>query len=332
MAYDNEQLNVVSEDIRSKLLSGDKEMCKSAGLAASEYFRTQIRENGIRRQITPPKAVTRDNFNTAEDTDFPLIYVPVAPESAGAYMLPFEAGPEGNVIQTRKVRADFNRIMTYKYSIDMIRLETYSMPLLDIFYDLMLKDIMDVEDTHWTNLDKAIVDPNGAGANKTYVPEMGCQRWVTCGPMKDITARAALVHLLKGINVGPGNLQPKQFLMNNLTYCDFAGLGREFVGGDLAQDMFVDGVKLTKVMGVDTVVTTKKKLIPTNDVFIYTDPDYYGKFFTFKDVAMVTDTRDEIWLTAFAQEVVGGVIANGAGVARGSLTGTLYEWEAADQA
>lgn len=322
MAYDNTQLNAVSEDIKSKLLSGDEAMCKSAGLAASEYFRTEIRENGIRRQITPPESVTRENFDTAEDTDFPLIYVPVAPESAGAYMVSFETGPRGNVIQTRKVRADFNRVMTYKYSIDMIRLETYSMPLLDIFYDLMLKDIMDVEDDQWMNLDKEI-----CGTVNTVNPDMGCCRWVTCGPMKDNTARAALVHLLKGINVGPGNLQPKQFLMNNLTYCDFAGLSREYVGGDMAQDMFVNGVKLDEVMGIKMVVTTKKKLVPTNDVFIYTDPIYYGKFFTFKDVAMVTDTKDEIWLTAFAHECIGGVIANAAGVARGSLTGTLADWE-----
>ena len=212
--------------------------------------------------------------------------------------------------------------MTYKYSIDMIRLETYSMPLLDIFYDLMLKDIMDVEDDQWMNLDKEI-----CGTVNTVNPDMGCCRWVTCGPMKDNTARAALVHLLKGINVGPGNLQPKQFLMNNLTYCDFAGLSREYIGGDMAQDMFVNGVKLDEVMGIKMVVTTKKKLVPTNDVFIYTDPIYYGKFFTFKDVAMVTDTKDEIWLTAFAHECIGGVIANAAGVARGSLTGTLADWE-----
>ena len=331
MAYNNTELNAVSEDIKSKLLSGDEAMCKSAGLAASEYFRTQIRENGIRRQITPPESVTRENFDTAEDTDFPLIYVPVAPESAGAYMVSFETGPRGNVIQARKVRADFNRIMTYKYTIDMIRLETYSMPLLDIFYDLMLKDIMDVEDEQWMNIDKQITDPNGTGANKTYVPAMECQRWVTCGPMKDIYARPALVHLLKGINVGPGNLQPKQFLMNNLTYCDFAALGREFIGGDMAQDMFVNGVKLDEVMGIKLVVTTKKKLVPTNDVFIYTDPIYYGKFFTFKDVAMVTDTKDDIWLTAFAHECIGGVVANAAGVARGTLDGTLYEWEAQNQ-
>lgn len=321
MAYDQTKLASVSETIKSNLLSGDKDLIKSAGLAASEYFRVEIRENGIRRQITPPTTVTKENFDEAEDTDFPIMYVPVAPQSAGARMVSFETGPRGNVIHSRKVRVEFNRIMTDKYSIDKIRLETYKMPILDIFYDLMLKDIMDVEDKTWMDLDKDI-----CGTINTVNADMGCCRYVNAGVLKGSTAREALVHLKKGINIAPGNLQASKFLMNNLTYCDFGALGREYVGGDMAQEIFVNGVTLTKVMGVNTVVTTKKELVPNNDVFIYADPKYYGGFYTFKDVAMVTDEKDEIWLTFFAHETVGGVIANAAGVARASLTGTLKDW------
>ena len=52
MAYNMQKVAAASEDIKAKLLSGDSEMMKTAGLAASEYFRVEIRENGIRRQIT----------------------------------------------------------------------------------------------------------------------------------------------------------------------------------------------------------------------------------------------------------------------------------------
>ena len=50
MAYNMAKVAAASEDIKAKLLSGDPEMLKTAGLAASEYFRVEIRENGIRRQ------------------------------------------------------------------------------------------------------------------------------------------------------------------------------------------------------------------------------------------------------------------------------------------
>lgn len=326
MAYDNVKIASVSETIKSNLLSGDADLIKSATIATNEYFRTEIRENGIRRQLTPVETITRDDLDVAEDTDFPIKYVPVAPRSAGARMVSFETGPRGNVIHSGKVRVEFNRIMTDKYSIDKIRLDTYKMPILDIFYDLMLKDIMDVEDAHWMAIDKDI-----CGTIDTRDPELGCCRYVHAGPLAGSTARPALVHLKKGINVAPGNLQTSKYLMNNLTYCDFAALGREYVGGDAAQDMFMNGVTLTKVMGVETVVTTKKELVPTNDVFIYANPEYYGKFYTYSDVAMVTDSVDDIWMTFFAHETIGGVVVNKAAVARASLTGTLYPWEGEEE-
>lgn len=307
----------ISEDIKSKLLSGDKEMMKTAGLAASEYFRVELRENGIRRQITPPVTVTKENFDTAEDTDFPIMYVEIAPQSAGAVKVSFETGPKGNVIHGKKARVEFNRIMTDKYTIDKIRLETYKMPLLDIFYDLMLKDIMDVEDSITLGTDDAIV-----GTVNTPNAAMGCCRYVTAGPM----SREALVHLQKGMKVAPGNLQPTKFLMNDLTYCDFGAFDRSAVGGDMAQDMFINGVTLTKVQGVDTIVTTKKNLVKTNDVYIYTDPKFYGGFYTYKDVSMVVDEKDDIWLSFFAHETIGASVINAAGVAKASLTGTLVDW------
>ena len=66
MAYNQVKLAAASEDIKAKLLSGDSDLRKTAGLAASEYFRVEIRENGIRRQITPPTTVTKENFDNVE--------------------------------------------------------------------------------------------------------------------------------------------------------------------------------------------------------------------------------------------------------------------------
>ena len=144
--YEEDKLVSVSEDIKSKMLSGDKDLIKRASLAADDYFRTEIRENGIRRNITPPVQVSDDMLDYVEDTDFPVMLAEIAPRSAGAVLVSFETGPGNEVIHGRKTRIEFNRVMTPKYSIDKIRLKGYHMPLLDILYDLMLKDIMDRED------------------------------------------------------------------------------------------------------------------------------------------------------------------------------------------
>lgn len=322
MAYNMQKVAAASEDIKAKLLSGDSEMMKTAGLAASEYFRVEIRENGIRRQITPPTTVTKENFDVVEDTDFPVMFVEIAPQSAGAYKVSFETGPKGEVIHGKKSRVEFNRIMTDKYSIDKIRLETYKMPILDIFYDLMLKDLMDTEDETCMALDDLI-----CGTLNTVNPSYGMCRYATVGTM----SRAALVSLKKGMFFSPGGpheqgLIPTKFLMNNITHADFGILGRDAVGGDLAQTMFTDGVALTKIAGVDTILTTKRGFVRDKDVYIYADPKFYGGFYTYKDVSMVVDEKDDIWLTFFAHETIGASVINGAGVLKASMTGSTVDW------
>lgn len=317
MAWDQIKVASVSEDVRAKLATGDSDMCKQATLAANDYFRTEIRSNGIRRQITPPTQVTKDMFDPSETSDIPIIYAEIAPKSSGAYMVSFETGPKNENIYGNKIRIELNRIMTKKYSIDKIRLDAYKMPLLEILEDLLLKDIMDVEDNQTIGLDKEICGPVNV-----VNPFMNCCRYVTCGGI----SREALVHLKKGMPVAPGHLMTKKYLMNDLTYFDIGTLDRLKVGGDMAQDMFVNGVTMTKIMGVDTVVTIKTDLIPDKEVFIYTDPQYYGGFYVYNDVTMVVDEVDDIWMTFFAHECVGASVANAAGVARASLTGTLHDW------
>lgn len=314
--YNQTKLAAASEDIKAKLLSGDKELIKTGALAASEYFRTEIRENSIRRQITPPTTVTSEDFDIAEDTDFPIMYAEIAPRSAGAYRVSFETGPKGEKIQATKTRIEFARVMTDKYSIDKIRLETYRMPLLDILYDLMLKDIMDTEDEMTIK-----VDDTACGPLNVVNPYMKMRRYAQIGSM----SRAAIVELKKGMFYTPGGphgqgLIPTKFMMNNITHCDFALLTRDEVGGDLAQTMFTDGVALTKVAGVDTILTTKREFVKDNDVYIYTDPKFYGGFYTYKDVSMIVDEKDDIWLTFFAHETVGASVVNIGGVLKANLT------------
>lgn len=310
MAYDQTRLAAVSEDIKSKLLSNDRDMIKTAMLAADDYFRTELRENGIRRQITPPVQVTDEELDYAEDTDFPVLYVEIAGKSAGARKVSFETGPSNEVIHGRKARVEFNRIMTPKYSIDKIRLKGYKMPLLDILHDLMLKDIMDVEDRVTLDVDNAIVGE----LNKDNA-EIGCKRNIGLGAM----TREALVTLKKAMFMTKGHLQVSKYLMNFGTYCDLGKFDRTEIGGDMAQDMFVNGVKLETLQGVDVVVTTKSEMVKNGEVFIYTDPKYYGGFYTMEDVSMVTDEQDDIWLSFFAHETIGASVVNTAGVAKATF-------------
>lgn len=318
MAYDRTRVASISEEIMANLYSGDKGLIKNAALSVDEYFRTEIRENGIRRQITPPTTVTKEDLSYVEDTDFPVKIVEIAGKSAGAVRVSFETGPSNEVIHGRKTRVEFNRIMTPKYSIDKIRLEGYKMPLLDILYDLMLKDIMDCEDKTAIDVDDFIL-----GTKNANNVALGAKRYVDAGAF----SREAMVHMKKAMFKLPGHLQVSKYLMNYGTYCDFGIFGRDDVGGDLSQDMFINGVTLETVQGVKTVVTTKSELVPDNKVYIYTDQEYYGGFYIKDDVSMITDEQDDIWLSFFAHETVGMSVVNAAGVAAVEFGSTQVSWE-----
>lgn len=220
------------------------------------------------------------------------------------------------MIHGKKARVEFNRIMTDKYEIDKIRLEGYKMDLLDVLYDLMLKDIMDVEDESWAAVNKEIVgwDANSATmqANQaTRLTEYGARRALVLsgGITRDNVAK-----IKQGILNAPGNLKPAKQLMSELLYSDFFVLDRSEIGGDAAQDIFTNGFTMTKINNVDTLVTSKENVCGRNDVWTFADPKYYAGFYTYKDVSMVIDEKDDIWMTFFAHETIGGAVINKAGV------------------
>lgn len=303
------QKQALSEEFKANLLSGDAEMRKTASLAGTEYFRTEIRENAVYRQVVPPTPVTKENFDPNETSDLPSMIVEIANESAGAQQVPFEVGPQGAKFFGRKARASFCRAMTPKYEIDKIRLEGYKMPILDVLYDLMLKDIMDVEDAGWTAANVGIVGEYGA--QTAQWAEFGARRCI-----RQMFDRDGVSEIKKGIMHTAGKLKPAKQLMNALLYADFMKLDRSEIGGDMAQEMFVNGMQMEKVNGVDTLITNKDAVCAATDVWTFADPKYYGGFYTYNDVSMVIDEKDDIFMTFFAHEVFSGLIVNRAAVTR----------------
>lgn len=306
--YTSEQINEIKADFREKLCSGDKDMVKQAGLAGTTYFRTRIRENAVYRKMLPPVAVTADDFDMTEDSDLPSMIVELDIESQGATQVPFETATTGATFNSRKARCEFGRIMTPKYQIDKIRLTGTKLPILDMLYDSLLKDIMDVEDESWTLQNKGIV---GTADNQTeQIAEFGLRRCI-----KQMFDRNGVAEINKGLLRTKGKLKPSKGLMNELLYADMVKWNRDEVGGDMAQDMLFDGARFTKLNNLDVLVTSKDTVCGEFEFWVFTDPEFYGKFYTYEDVNMITDEKDNIWLTFFAHETLGGIIANRAGVA-----------------
>ena len=311
--YTSEQIKAVDQEFRAKLFSDDSAMVKQAGLEGTPYFRTRLRENAVWRKLLPPKQITADDFDVNEFSDLPSVIFEIDFNSAGARMVSFEAPTTGATFNGRKGRAELNRIMTPKYHIDKIRLTGYKMPLLDLLYDYMLKDIMDAEDEAWAEVCNGIV---GTAADQTeQINRFGVRRAIN-----QTWDREGFTNVRDGMTLTKGHLKASKSLMNEILYGKMAIFGRDAVGGDMAQDMLFDGVRMAKLNGLDVLVTSKEFVCDYYDQWVFTDPEFFGGFLTYEDVKMVTDTKDDIELSFFAHECIGGFVANDAVVCKVSYS------------
>lgn len=307
--YTSDQISAINQEFKDKLLSDDTRMVKEAALAGTTYFRTRIRENAVYRKLLPPVSVTADDFDVDELSDLPSMIVELDINSEGATQVPFETPTTGATFNGRKARCEFGRIMTPKYEIDKIRLTGYKMPILDILYDLMLKDIMDVEDEAWATLNESIV--GDASDQTAQVAEFGLRRAI-----RQTWDRVGVTKPQAGLLRTKGKLKASKGLMNELLYIRMAEWDRTVVGGDAAQDMLFDGVTTGKLNNLDVLVTSKDTVCKEHDLWVFTDPQFYGANYTYQDVSMVTDEKDGIFLSFFAHETIGGIITNRAGVCK----------------
>ena len=247
-----------------------------------------------------------------EASDLPSMIVELDINSEGAMQVPFETATTGATFNGRKARCEFGRIMTPKYEIDKIRLTGYKMPILDILYDLMLKDIMDVEDEAWAAVNQEIV--GNADDQAAQVAEFGLRRAIR--QTWDREGVAGVGAAAAGLLRTKGKLKPSKGLMNELLYIRMAEWDRNTVGGDMAQDMLFDGVTTGKLNKLDVLVTSKDTVCSEYDLWVFTDPQFYGANYTYQDVSMVTDEKDGIFLNFFAYETIGGIVVNRAGVCK----------------
>jgi hypothetical protein len=103
-------------------------------------------------------------------------------------------------------------------------------------------------------------------------------------------------------------------LVNNITIHDVSKFTRDEVGGDMSQDMFVDGFQQKKLIGCNWVVSNKTELLAEGSFWVFASPEFLGKSYVLEDTTMYVDKR-AYNLEFFAYAERGATISNPAAVA-----------------
>ena len=310
------------------LLSDDLMQQKEAAGKLNRALRIKLRDDGIFRGILPPVAVSEAELDAQVDTDLPAIIREIEPNSAGAVSMPIGGVPMSTYMEIEKYRVEFDTIMSKAYVADTRVLRTTKSDLKGMFYDLMLKDVMDEEDRKFlvsteyglrikANGTLASSDPyDGSTTKQTdYAATLrylrtGCAGYITAGTWGLDAIQKTAVALPSCSQ----SLNPAVVLMNNVTITKFMTLPQVVVGS-IVEDTVINGVSQKKIGGMNIRTTVKKNLVPNAVAYIYTAPEFLGDFYTFDDVTVSTEVKNTAF-RMFAYETIGGAIKNMAGIAK----------------
>jgi hypothetical protein len=303
-----EESRLISEALFEKLASTDPSLVKQAVDVVNDFTRVKMREDGFYRRILPPIPITNDDLDRFPDTDKPVKVVDKEPDSPAAISIPFATLPLNVYIRGERYVVTFDRITTPRFTKDVDELRTWYMDIRQVLSDNAIKDMLAEEDSRFiTAVNFALGNAPG-----TTLAFSGVAQWQTIsGPM----TRDKIADALKIIPSTPSNLECATIVVNNITIKDVLKYTRNEIGGDLSEELFRSGWVLKEMFGTQWLVTIKKGLVPTNTLFMFSDPKFIGKNYILEDATMYI-RREAYMLEFFAYESLGGAIAHPGGLAR----------------
>ncbi len=209
------------------------------------------------------------------------------PDSPGAKYVPFESGPEGEIITGSRYITPIARIITPMFTKDIDQLRTYDYPIRKILTDNSIKDGMATHDRKFIDTVNSIV-ANTTNGPDTVHPITGKTQWIdfpTEGLNRDTFTEATKMLPRGNAN---GKFVARNYLMlaHENTLRDVLKLGRDAIGGDLAQEHWKNGLTETTIMGIKAISTIKNNLVPEGYIYFFAEPSFLGHNYTLTDWTM----------------------------------------------
>lgn len=261
--------------------------------AGDLYIRDKIRESAFLRKILPPIPITKEECDRIPGSRKGLQKVVDIEVDAVAQSLPMNGESDNTYIRGESVGIRFHKIASDEYQISEGDLLSYEMPITKIIEKNALKAIEKVEDSTFIAACQAAVTQTG----KEFT-------YVTSEPY--LTSRV----LTTGYNLleSGDQLQCSAVLMNRSCWNDLMGNGRsEF--DSKAYDVLINGLSEETLHNKRIFITNKTDLVPHNEIWFFTAPEFLGRFYALTDAKLWIDTHAE-FLKYKIWEYVGVGIVN----------------------
>lgn len=298
---------VFNKEFLDRIQNGGSDALEKAASATTKMLRTQLREEGFLRKIIPPQSISNEDLNRTLEHDRPIRIEDMENNIKGAASLPFNVSSDAQFFYGRRFPIEFWTIRTPKFTKSIYELGTYNMDLRQVVTENMLKDIQTEEDGQFINLCDKIVGPTAG--NPSPITNLTQNHNISGGITRDNYPEIKKYLEKARLNNGV-------FLMNRATAKEFEKWDHDEIGGELSQDIYRGGLASqgdSTILGVPHIFTLKDEMVPDNVVYLFTEPNFLGRFYTLQDVTMFVERKqDQICFEA--TECIGFSIANIFGV------------------
>jgi len=270
----------VFNDTFVEMVKGGQE--KQAAVSAQQFTRNKLREESFAEKIITPIDISNDELDKAENPELLVKWNDREPDTAPATTVPLGVVPDGLQFFGTRYPSYFTRIVSPKFSKDIDQLRSYDYDIRSIMLEISTKDIATEIDTRFIERVDSVLGTNNTAND---LNGLGLPQRVTIsgGLTRDNLADAFKV--IKRLRVPFGPAQPDGgeskgvMLMNTVTADDLVKLDRSEAGGDLSQEMYINGLPAKTIYGVKPIYTIKRDLIPDGVIYLFSSEEFFGKYY-----------------------------------------------------
>ena len=306
-----QNIPLLNSSVLDALDAGTGEGLNKVAQVASDYTRTQIREDSFAFKILPPEKI--DNSRLRRDLTEDLgVIENIEPDSPGAKWVPLETVPDGEYITGSRYLIPFARVLTRKMTKDIDELRTYDYDIRKILTDNSIKDgLAKIDEKFIQTVNSIVFNCDDEGRNNITHK---IQLWKTTERLNRESWTEASKMLPRPNPDGKFVCRNYIALMNDVTARDVLKLDRNAVGGDLAQKNWVEGLTTDTIEGIKIITTIKSNIVPENYVYFFAEPSFLGHCYYLTDWTMFLK-KEAFFIEFFSYWLGGFGFGNVAGMA-----------------
>lgn len=243
--------------------------------AGASYIRERLRETSYFRKILPPEQVTKADCQRSVNHDGLVKIVDIEPQSA-AMAINFRSEPDSRHITAPRFELPFYTISSERFEKSEQELQAYEMPVTKVIEQNSVKDIQAVEDYRLTEAARMATSSTGK-----IIAEAGLPAGIAS--KSDLTE---LFDLLDDDRLAVGVI-----LMCKSQFNKWIALDHSHLGDVLASEVAKDGYKYNTLLGHKLITTIKTDILSPREIFVFTEPDFLGKFYILNNTKFYIDKR-----------------------------------------